>query len=74
MPSASRDSVSDAVAVAPLERQQAVGAGDILQIFDDDPAVVDRAAVGEHEAGHFAERVLLAQRVAVVERVGRLEA
>ena len=42
-----------------------VSAGDILQILDDDPAVVDRAAVMRSTRhGIFAERILLAQRIA----------
>ena len=61
------------VALAPLERQQPVGAGDILQVFNDDAAVIDSAAVGQHEARHFTERVLSAQRVVFVERIGGLE-
>ncbi len=51
-------------------RQQALAARDLLQELDDHAAVVDRRAVGQHETGHLAERVLLPQRVVLVERVG----
>src|SRR4029077_4935962 len=59
------------IAVASAQRQQPVRAGNVLQVLDDDSAVVDRAAVAQDKAWHLAQRVLLAQRIVVIQRVGR---
>ncbi len=60
-----------AEALRPAPWLQPAAAGDVLEKFDDDRAVKNRRAVGEQQAGHFAERILLAQRVILVERVRR---
>src|SRR5262249_31472986 len=50
-------------------RQQPVRAGDILQILDDNAAVIDRAFVRQDETWHLAEGILLSQRIIFVKRV-----
>src|SRR5262249_56868030 len=57
------------IALPSAQRQQPVGAGDVLQILNDDAAVVDRTFVGQHETGHLAKRVLLLQRIVLVEGI-----
>src|SRR5262245_23737217 len=59
-----------AIALASAQGQQAISVGDILQKLDDDAAVVNSTVVGQDETGHLAERVLLSQRIVLVNRVG----
>ena len=68
MPSASRAQSQRLEARQAARRHERVSAGHVGQKFDDHAAVVNRRAVASEQAGHFAERVLLPQRVVLVER------
>src|SRR5690242_7861120 len=60
-----------AIALGSVQSQQAIGSGNLLQELNDDPAVVDCASILQNKTRHLAERILLTQRISLVERVCR---
>jgi hypothetical protein len=54
-------------------RDDLAAAGAVIEIFEDHPRIVKRAAILGDQHGNLAERVLPAHRVARIHRVGRLD-
>ena len=57
----------------PAVRNDDAAAGDVVEIFEDDPAVIDGAVIVGDQHRYFAERVVLPQHVPRVHRIGAHE-
>ena len=57
----------------PVGRQDAATAGDVVETFENDAAVIDATAIVERHHRHLAERVLLAEGIGGVHRLRGLD-